>query len=166
MESIPEVSQLGDDELRERIRAARREEDQISYERRILHGRIDVVRGEIKTRIDRARGTGEGGDGLDALLSRLTEVLTHQGPPPLEAELAELGQSLHEGEPLELPDGELPELSQLDDQELTAVVRALVKRERQVSDQRNELHRTIDQLRTEHVARLQRQYGGSASDVE
>lgn len=163
MEMVPEVSQLDDDELRERIREARREEDRVSYERRILHGRIDVVRGEIKARIDRARGTGSAGDGLDALLARLTDVLTHQGPPPLAAELAELGQSLDEGaEPgIELPDGELPELGELADAELTAVVRALVRRERDVSDRRNDLHKVIDRLRTEHVARLQRQYGGT-----
>ncbi len=161
MEMVPEVSQLGDEELRERIREARREEDRVSYERRILHGRIDVVRGEIKARIDRVRGTGSPGDGLDALLARLTDVLTHQGPPPLEAELAELGQSLEAGETsVDLPDGELPELAELDDTELTAVVRALVRRERDVSDRRNDLHKVIDRLRTEHVARLQRQYGG------
>ena len=39
---------------------------------------------------------------------------------------------------------------------------ALVRRERAVSDRRNELHVVIDQLRKEHVARLQRRYGDSA----
>ena len=47
---------LTDDELRDRIREVKRDEEQVSYERRLLHGRIDVVRSEILARIDRRAG--------------------------------------------------------------------------------------------------------------
>ena len=49
-------SSFSDDELRDRIREVKRDEEQVSYERRMLHGRIDVVRSEILARIDRRTG--------------------------------------------------------------------------------------------------------------
>ena len=55
-------SSFSDDELRDRIREVKRDEEQVSYERRMLHGRIDVVRSEILARIDRRTGVEESAD--------------------------------------------------------------------------------------------------------
>ena len=55
-------SSFSDDELRDRIREVKRDEEQVSYERRMLHGRIDVVRSEILARVDRRTGVEQATD--------------------------------------------------------------------------------------------------------
>jgi hypothetical protein len=163
MDELPDPSTLDDDELREQIRGVKSEEAQLSYRRRFLHGRIDVVRSEMLLRIDRAGGgTGE----LDDLVARLTRVLTHQGPPPLADELERFGASGEvevDAEMGRLADQELlPELSELSDAELAGLVHALTDRERRTSARRQELHRAIDRLRQVHIARLQERYASEA----
>jgi RsiG-like len=49
-EAVPEPSSLGDDELRSAIVQLEREEDDISLRRRVLHGRIDILRAERERR--------------------------------------------------------------------------------------------------------------------
>ncbi len=166
MPTTPDLASLSDDELRDRLRAARREESQVSYERRLLHGKIDVLRSEVRARIDKTGEAAEGDDGLQALLGRLTDVLVHKGPPPIEAELAELGpdeEVAPEPAPVDEAD-ELPAFDSLADDELRGLVRALVQRERDVSARRRELHGILDGLRSEHVSRLQKRYAGEGGD--
>jgi hypothetical protein len=160
---------LSDDELRDRIREVKREEEQVSYERRLLHGRIDVVRSEILTRIDRRAGVEHhDADPLQDLVRRLSDALTHTGPPPIDDELAKLGADDDEDptalaaddEPLE----ELPELTALEDAELTHLVRVLTAREQRTSARRQELHRELDKLRAEHVARLQERFAATGGE--
>jgi hypothetical protein len=155
------VPGLSDEALRDQIRVAKQEEEQVSFERRMLHGRIDVVRAEILARIERRDGHPvESGDELQDLVSRLTAALTHEGPPPIDDELARLGADADEADDVDLD--ELPELTELDDAELTAMVRALVARERRTSARRQALHRELDELRAEHVSRLQERYADEA----
>jgi hypothetical protein len=70
MDVLPDFSSLSDDELRRLIDEHVAEEEEISYRRRLLHGRIDILRAEL----------------VDAQLAvdieRLTEILAHKGPPP------------------------------------------------------------------------------------
>jgi hypothetical protein len=47
---LPDLSSLDDDELRAMIVALEREEDDISLHRRVLHGRIDILRAERERR--------------------------------------------------------------------------------------------------------------------
>ena len=49
-EIVPEPPSLSDDDLRATIIALEREEDDISLRRRILHGRIDILRAERERR--------------------------------------------------------------------------------------------------------------------
>jgi hypothetical protein len=49
-EALPDVSTLSDDELRSLIVELEREEDDISLSRRMLHGRIDILRAERERR--------------------------------------------------------------------------------------------------------------------
>ncbi len=160
---------FSDDELRDRIREVKREEEQISYERRLLHGRIDVVRSEILTRIERRAGVEQhDADPLQDLVRRLSDALTHTGPPPIDDELAKLGAADDEDaaalaaddDPLE----ELPELTALEDAELTHLVRVLTAREQRTSARRQELHRELDKLRAEHVARLQERFAATGGE--
>ena len=61
-----------------------REEEELSYRRRLLHGRIDILRAELVDRIKRRHGD----DGVTARgrIDRLTDILAHKGPPPEESE--------------------------------------------------------------------------------
>ena len=55
------------------------------------------------------RGETPGGEALEGLLGRLTDVLVHKGPPPIEQELAELGLDDDEPVAMTVPaDDELP----------------------------------------------------------
>jgi hypothetical protein len=156
-------SGLSDEALRERIRDVKRDEEQISFERRMLHGKIDVVRSEILERIARRSGTERASDDpLHDLVARLSSALTHQGPPPIEEELERFGADADAG-PVDA-EGELPELAELEDAELAGLVRVLTEHERRTSARRQELHRELDQLRAEHVTRLQRRYADAAEE--
>ena len=154
---------LTDDELKERLRVARGREDDLSFQRRMLHGRIDVVRSEILARVDRGRGVDHVVGDLDDLVARLTEALTHKGPPPIEAELAEFGHADDgPGEVVSL-DEAMPDITVMSDADLAGLVRSLSADERRTSALRQELHRTLDLLRAENVARLQKKYADDGS---
>jgi hypothetical protein len=149
---------MTDDELRARLRAIRSEEEETSYERRLLHGRIDVIRSEILSRIAGKEGQGAPqGESVEALLDRLSDVLAHKGPPPIDAELERLGAG-DTGDADEPSLDELPDLDTLSNDELASLVHALARRERIVSDRRQELHRQIEAVRSEHVGRLRQRY--------
>ena len=47
MEPLPDLASLSDDELKELIDDLTREEQEVSYRRRILHGKIDILRAEL-----------------------------------------------------------------------------------------------------------------------
>src|SRR5947207_12615205 len=79
MDVLPDFSTLDDDELRRLIDEHVREEEEISYRRRLLHGRIDILRAELVDRIKRRHG---GDETLAVDIDRLTEILAHKGPPP------------------------------------------------------------------------------------
>ncbi|WP_123131039.1 aerial mycelium formation protein [Vallicoccus soli] len=61
-------------EVRERRREAEQEEADLSYVRRMLQGRSDILRAEIARRAGGSHVGGAGGD--EELVRRLTEVLT------------------------------------------------------------------------------------------
>jgi|SRR3954470_11970895 hypothetical protein len=158
-------SSISDDELRDRIREVKRDEEQVSYERRMLHGRIDVVRSEILARVDRRTGVEEPSDDLADLVRRLSDALTHTGPPPIDEELERFGAT----DELATQPGddtleELPELPPLADDELTHLVRVLMAHEARTSARRQELHRELDKLRAEHVARLQERFAATGGE--
>ena len=81
MEPLPDLASLPDPELRELIAELKKEEDELSYKRRILHGKIDILRAELVARLQRTVGEGEGA-ALGADLERLTDILAAKAPPP------------------------------------------------------------------------------------
>ncbi len=80
MDVLPDFASLSDDELRKLIDEHVREEEEISYRRRLLHGRIDILRAELVDRIKRRHGGDESQLAVD--IDRLTEILAPKGPPP------------------------------------------------------------------------------------
>jgi hypothetical protein len=80
VEPLPDLASLSDDELRALIAELKQEEDELSYRRRLLHGKIDILRAELVARLQKSV---EGGDaGLSTDIDRLTEILASKAPPP------------------------------------------------------------------------------------
>ena len=81
VEPLPEQNTLSDDELRALIRELIGEEQEVSYQRRLLHGKIDILRAELVGRLQRQV---DGGGSLagDVDLERLTEILASKAAPP------------------------------------------------------------------------------------
>jgi hypothetical protein len=78
MEPLPDLASLSDDELKELIDELEKEESDISYRRRLLQGRIDILRAE---RTARLRKSVEAGDSPLADVSTLTDILSQKGAP-------------------------------------------------------------------------------------
>lgn len=57
MDATPDLSTLSDAELKQSIRELVAEEREVSYRRRILHGRIEVLKSEL---VGRLKGRDEG----------------------------------------------------------------------------------------------------------
>ena len=72
MEPLPDLSTLTDDDLRVTIRELEKEEDEISFRRRVLHGRIDILRAELVARL---REQVSAGEAKLADVGRLSEIL-------------------------------------------------------------------------------------------
>jgi hypothetical protein len=74
METFPDLGSLSDQELKDLIGQLTDEETEISYQRRILHGKIDILRAELVNRLRRKHETGEDViTGAD--VERLTDIL-------------------------------------------------------------------------------------------
>ena len=56
MEPLPDLGSLSDDELKKMIGDLEQQEREVSYQRRILHGKIDILRAELVARLQRRGG--------------------------------------------------------------------------------------------------------------
>ena len=78
MEPLPDLQNLTDDDLRGMIRELEAEEDEVSFRRRVLHGRIDILRAELVARL---REQVSAGEAKLADVGRLSEILTTKATP-------------------------------------------------------------------------------------
>ena len=79
MEPLPDLASLSDANLRQLIRDLVREENEVSYRRRLLHGKIDILPAELVARLQKT----EGRSVLDEVdVEHLTAILTAKAPPP------------------------------------------------------------------------------------
>ncbi len=83
MDPHPDLTTMTDDDLRVLIRELEKEEDEVSFQRRVLHGRIDILRAELVTRLREQVSVGEA---KLADVERLSEILTSRGSPKADAE--------------------------------------------------------------------------------
>ncbi len=60
-DTFPDIASLDDRELKDLIETLTEEEQDLSYRRRILHGKIDILRAEL---VNRLRSKREKGDTL------------------------------------------------------------------------------------------------------
>ena len=84
-DTFPDLSSMSDAELRELIDELTDEEREISYRRRLLHGKIDILRAELVNRLKSKR---EAGDVLftGEDVEHLTDILAGRVSGPAEAE--------------------------------------------------------------------------------
>ncbi|HWO16757.1 MAG TPA: hypothetical protein VNM89_08625 [Solirubrobacterales bacterium] len=83
--TFPDLGSLGDKELKQLIDELTAEENEISYKRRVLHGKIDILRAELVNRLRQKRESGESlisGDDVE----QLTEILAGKTQEPTEDE--------------------------------------------------------------------------------
>ena len=80
MDTFPDLEALSEQELKDLIHELTEEEQEVSYRRRILHGRIDILRAEL---VNRLRGKHEEGEPVisGADVQQLTEILAGRGMP-------------------------------------------------------------------------------------
>jgi hypothetical protein len=82
VEAFPDLASLADDDLKQLIDELTKEEQEVSYRRRILHGKIDLLRAELQARL---RETG-GKSVLEQVdVDRLAAILAGKAAPPSEA---------------------------------------------------------------------------------
>ena len=85
---------MSDDELKQEIDKLKEQEREISYQRRILHGKIDILRAELVARLQKTGGKGV----LESVdVESLTAILAGKATPP-DQELKDLIQQLTEEE--------------------------------------------------------------------
>ena len=80
MEALPDLNTLGDDDLDKLIDELEHKESEVSYERRMLQGKIDILRAE---RVARKRGKPES-DLAHVDVDRLSEILSRKASPEIE----------------------------------------------------------------------------------
>ena len=79
MEPLPDLAMLSDEDLKKLIDELTHEEQEVSYRRRLLHGKIDILRAELVARLQ----TTQGRSVLDAVdIDSLTDILTGKAAPP------------------------------------------------------------------------------------
>ena len=79
MDVFPDLSSLSDDDLHRLISDLEAEEDDLSYKRRLLHGKIDMLRAERSARL---KGKGEKALSEEVDVERLSEILSGKAAPP------------------------------------------------------------------------------------
>jgi hypothetical protein len=78
MEALPDLAILTDEDLKKLIDELTVEEQEVSYRRRLLHGKIDILRAELVSRLQKT----EGMSALDHVdVNRLTEILSGKATP-------------------------------------------------------------------------------------
>jgi hypothetical protein len=85
METFPDLGALSDTELKEMIQQLTDQEQEVSYQRRILHGKIDILRAELVNRLRKKHEQGESAiTGAD--VQQLTDILSGKAIPETDKE--------------------------------------------------------------------------------
>ncbi|MFJ4096921.1 ABC transporter substrate-binding protein [Kitasatospora sp. NPDC089913] len=166
--SGPDLEGLGLDQLRILRRETLEQEEDLSYLRRLLHGRMDILLAELDRRPDGgAARPADPAEPAGALLERLPAILTDAAPTVRRsARHVTLGpprgqQSQLEADTL-MGDVQLADLAAHPAAELLAALERLRAHEREVSGRRQRLLRTADGCNAE----ITRRYRDGEARVE
>lgn len=79
MEPLPDLATTSDEDLKKLIDELTREEQDVSYRRRLLHGKIDILRAELVSRLQKTQGRSV----LEQVdVEALSEILAGKAAPP------------------------------------------------------------------------------------
>ena len=79
MEPFPDLATLSDEDLKNLIDELTREEQEVSYRRRVLHGKIDLLRAELVARLKQTEGMSV----LETVdVESLSDILAGKATPP------------------------------------------------------------------------------------
>ncbi|MCC5032700.1 hypothetical protein DMH02_005450 [Streptomyces sp. WAC 00631] len=162
--ALHELGLLTLPELRSLRQRARREEADLSYVRRLLQGRIDILRAELAR-----RATPDSGDANRLDLRRLSRILADE-PSPVRSSARHVTLSTpHCEEYRRLAEDMLSEIGLSDlhartDTELRSGIGRLVRCEQQVSVRRRVTQRTADDCSAE-IARRYREGEAQVDDL-
>ena len=85
MDTFPDLGALSDIELKDMIQQLTDEEQEVSYQRRILHGKIYILRAELVNRLRKKHEEGESAiTGAD--VQQLTDILSGKAIPDSDKE--------------------------------------------------------------------------------
>ena len=79
MDPFPDLASLSDADLKQLIDDLTKEELEVSYRRRMLHGKIDLLRAELQARL---RQTGGKSDLDQVDVDHLAAILAGKAAPP------------------------------------------------------------------------------------
>jgi hypothetical protein len=154
---VADLDRLELAEVRARRDDAAQEETDLSYLRRLLHGRIDIVKAEVKRRAE---------GGTEPVVEHLAEILADKAVGPA------MGSGRHQTmEPSRaeahrrhvealVSDADLSDVAGLPDERLDLALRTYVAEESSVSKRRREVQAVMDLLNDEIGSRYR---AGSAS---
>jgi hypothetical protein len=83
LEPLPDLATLSDADLKGLIDNLQHEEQEVSYRRRLLHGKIDILRAELVARLQRQVGAGES-PLSEVDVDKLSAILAGKAAPPSE----------------------------------------------------------------------------------
>lgn len=151
-------------ELRTLRRDAQRDEADLSYVRRLVQGRIDILRAELARRRDPEAPVEDA-----AVVSRLSEILAdtpsrHRTSARHVTLTTPRGDEFRQLAAENLAEVELSDLDARTDEELHTAMGRLVRYEQQVSRRRHELQRTADDCGAE-IARRYRDGEAQVDDL-
>ncbi|WDV52717.1 aerial mycelium formation protein [Streptomyces coeruleorubidus] len=163
-----DLTALNLSELRSLRREAQRDEADLSYVRRLLQGRIDILRAEL-TRRTPVGAASVAVPAQASVVERLAEIL-RDAPARHRSSARHLTLGTPQGEEYRrlaaemLAEVELSDLDARTDLELNTAMRRLVRYEQQVSQRRQRLQRTADECSAE-IARRYREGEAQVDDL-
>lgn len=166
--SEPELPALSLPELRTLRREAQRDETDLSYLRRLLQGRIDILRAEVARRTPTGAASAEVSEEA-SVVERLAEIL-RDAPARHRSSARHVTLGTPQGEEYRrlaaemLAEIELSDLGARTDLELSTATGRLERYEQQISRRRQRLQRTADECSAE-IARRYREGEAQVDDL-
>jgi hypothetical protein len=151
------------DDLKEMLAECMEAENEVSFERKLCQGRVDILKAELSRR--------EEGREVGDLVSRLPQILAGEEPREDSGALPSRAPDFSIPRNADIPrrrveeivgEQTLARLPQLPNEEIGSVIQALTEHEATLSSRRKALHDVIDVVQAENVRRLKSEADSSA----